>query len=310
MDGQGPLAIETVGLSKRYNAHRGIEGVSLAVRRGEVFGYLGPNGAGKSTTIRLLLGMLRPSAGAARVLGHDCIRDGVAVRRRVAYVPGDVQLLDPGMHGLGYLRLVAAVRRASLQPYLDVASRLELDVERRVREYSKGNRQKLALAGAFGSPVDLLILDEPTAGLDPLQQQIFLQLVREARDAGRTVFLSSHVLSEVQHACDRAGFIRDGHLISVEPVAGLQARHLRRVRIRLATDTAMPDWSVLSLGTAPERRGDWWEFDAGGDLRALLAALASWEITDVTIAEPTLEEAFLKMYGEVPADGGADGGVR
>ena len=310
MDGRGPLAIETVGLSKRYNAHRGIEDVSLSVRRGEVFGYLGPNGAGKSTTIRLLLGMLRPSAGVARVLGHDCGREGVEVRRRVAYVPGNVQLLDPGMTGLAYLRLIAAVRRAPLPPFLQVARRLDLNVGRRVREYSKGNRQKLALAGAFGAPVDVLILDEPTSGLDPLQQQVFLQLVREARESGKTVFLSSHVLSEVQHACDRAGFIRDGRLIAVEPVAALQQRRLRRVRIRTAGDTAPPDWTALALPRPPERRGDWWEFDAAGDPRALLATLASWDLADVTITEPTLEEEFLKLYGEVPANGGAGGGVR
>ena len=194
--------------------------------------------------------------------------------------------------------------------FRSVARRLDLVVGRRVREYSKGNRQKLALAGAFGAPVDVLILDEPTSGLDPLQQQVFLQLVREAKNAGRTVFLSSHVLSEVQHACDRAGFIRDGRLIAVEPVAALQTRRLRRVRVRLAADTATPDWTTLTLPRPPERRGDWWEFDAAGDPKVLLVALAAWDLTDVTITEPTLEEEFLKMYGEVPAHGGAGGGLR
>jgi ABC-2 type transport system ATP-binding protein len=303
-------AIETVRLSKTYGRHRGIEDVSLAVRRGEVFGYLGPNGAGKSTTIRLLLGMLRPSAGSARILGLDCLRDGVEVRRRVAYVPGDVQLLDPATTGVAYLRLIAAVRRAPLHPYLEVARRLDLDVTRRIREYSKGNRQKLALAGACGSPADVLILDEPTAGLDPLQQHIFLQLVREARDAGRTVFLSSHILSEVQHVCDRAGFIRDGRLIAVEPVSALSTRRSRRVRLRLAEGAPQPDWLSVPLAGAPARRGEWWELDATGDPRPLLAALATWDIADVTISEPTLEDEFLRMYREVPADGRAGGGVR
>ena len=208
-------AIRTSGLTKDYGAERGLFGLDLQVSEQEVFGYLGPNGAGKTTTIRLLMGMIRPTAGSGYIFGLDCARESVAVKRRVGYLPGDVPQFGSLTGGevvayLGGMR--GGIDKGRVR---SLAERFELDLGRRFREYSTGNKQKLAVVLAFMHRPDLLILDEPASGLDPLNRQEFYTLLREARDEGATVFLSSHILSEVEDVCDRVGILRQGRLVRV-----------------------------------------------------------------------------------------------
>jgi ABC-2 type transport system ATP-binding protein len=218
-------AIRTTGLSKDYGSHRGLFDLELQVAPQEVFGYLGPNGSGKTTTIRLLMGMIRPTAGSAYVFGLDCIRESVEVKRRVGYLPGDVPQFG-GLRGGEVVAYFGGMRGGLDQRVVRrLAERFDLDLSRRFREYSSGNKQKLAILLAFMHRPDLLILDEPTSGLDPLNQQEFYALLREARDDGATVFLSSHVLSEVQRVCDRVGIVRAGTLVRVAQLDELRDAH-------------------------------------------------------------------------------------
>ncbi|MCL4145220.1 UNVERIFIED_CONTAM: hypothetical protein GTU68_009969 [Idotea baltica] len=221
--------IRALGLTKFYGKHRGIEQVDLSVSRGEVFGFLGPNGAGKSTTIRLLLDLLRPTAGAASVLGMDPRQDPQAVRQRVGYLPGDLSMY-PKMTGRQLCNYFASLRGMDAPASLEsIAERLKLDLDRRIGDYSTGNRQKVGLTQAFMHEPELLILDEPTSGLDPLMQQEFYALVEETKQAGRTVFLSSHLLPEVEKVADRVAIIRDGRIVAEEDVATLKERAVRRM---------------------------------------------------------------------------------
>ena len=218
-------AIRTSGLTKDYGRGRGLFELDLQVAQQEVFGYLGPNGAGKTTTIRVLMGLIRPTAGSAYIFGLDCVRDAVDVKRRVGYLPGDVPQFGSlrGSEVIAYLGgMRGGVDRKVVRA---LAERFDLDLGRRFREYSSGNKQKLAIVLAFMHRPDLLILDEPTSGLDPLNQQEFYALLRETRDAGATIFLSSHVLSEVERVCDRVGIVRAGKLVKVA-----ELEELRRIR--------------------------------------------------------------------------------
>ena len=220
------IIIETRGLTLFYGDHRGIVDVDLQVKAGEVFGFLGPNGAGKTTTIRVLLDIIRPTSGTAHIFGLDCQREGVAIRQRVGYLPGELSL-PATMRGQQYLDMVRSLRgnQVDRRYERELGQRLNLDASRRIREYSRGNKQKLGLVAAFMSQPDLLILDEPTSGLDPLVQQTVMELVQEARSEGRTVFFCSHVLPEVQAIADRVGIIRAGKLAAVERVDALTTQH-------------------------------------------------------------------------------------
>jgi len=222
-------AIRTSKLTKDYGAGRGVFDLDLQVSAQEVFGYLGPNGAGKTTTIRLLMGMIRPTGGSAYIFGLDCARDAVDVKRRVGYIPGDVPQFGSltGSEVVTYL----AGMRGGVDPrrVRSLCERFELDLGRRFREYSSGNKQKLAIVLAFMHQPDLLILDEPTSGLDPLNRQEFYTLLRETRDHGATVFLSSHILSEVEHICDRVGIIRDGRLVHIAELDEATAPNLEEI---------------------------------------------------------------------------------
>ncbi|WP_228838802.1 ABC transporter ATP-binding protein [Nocardia amamiensis] len=226
--------IELQGLTKTYGARRGLVDLSLEVRRGEVFGYLGPNGAGKSTTIRLLLDLIRPTAGSARVLGLDPRRDAMRLHAEIGYLAGD--FVVPGRQRVGaMLRFLAALRGGVAPQRIDaLCERLELDQDAQVSSLSKGNRQKLGLVQAFMHIPQLLILDEPTSGLDPLGQQIFLDMVAEASDNGQTVFMSSHIMSEVEAVADRVGIIREGRLVALNTVSGLRANAVRDVEVTFA----------------------------------------------------------------------------
>ncbi len=288
--------ILTEGLTKRYGQRRGLDGLDLTVRSGEVFGYLGPNGAGKTTTIRLLLDLIRPTGGRVRVLGRDPRTDGVALRRRIGYVPGDftVDGRQPVHELLTYL---GNLRGGVPRPRIDaLATRLDLDLGARIRSLSKGNRQKVGLVQAFVHAPELLILDEPTSGLDPLVRHEFLALVREARAAGQTVFMSSHVLSEVQQTADRVGIVRDGRLVAVEGVETLRERAVRRVEIHF--DAPAPAEAFATLAGVHEARVDGAVLRCRLDGRAdaLVKAAARFTVLSLLAEEPDLEEVFFTYY--------------
>lgn len=295
-------AIATIGLSKRYGPVRALEALHVSVREGEIFGFLGPNGAGKSTTIRLLLGFLHPSAGEGRVLGLDCKHDSVAIRRRIGYLPGGIALYDSltGAQLLDYLARLsgrAPVRRAEL------CDRLELSHDtlgRLVRDYSRGMRQKIGIIQALQHDPELAILDEPSEGLDPLMQRAFYEILDRLKAAGRTIFFSSHVLSEVERVCDRVAIIRQGRLVALEGMAQLRARLKRNVDMRLAGPPPLLHGvaGVSDLRIADGRL----TCHVEGDLRPFLAAIVGAAIVDLTIEPARLEEAFLEFYeGQEPA---------
>ncbi|MGH2467165.1 MAG: ABC transporter ATP-binding protein [Candidatus Limnocylindrales bacterium] len=297
MSGDGP-AIGIAGLTKDYGAVHAVRGIDLEVRRGEVFGFLGPNGAGKSTTIRCLLDLLRPTAGRIEVLGLDPQRDGVAVRARLAYVPGELRLPE-GLTGgqlaasIGRLRgTFDAARRDAL------AERLGLDLGRRLRDLSSGNRRKVALLLAFQARAELLVLDEPTSGLDPLMQHVFLGLVGEARQEGTTVFLSSHVLSEVQRAADRVAVLRAGKVVALGTVEEIRGRV--RQRLEVWFDGEPPAAALGALPGVVDGQLEGRRFSAvlSGPVQPVLELLARHPVSQVTIEEPDLEEAFLDLYGD------------
>jgi ABC-2 type transport system ATP-binding protein len=290
------LAIRTESLVKRYGRRRGLSGLDLSVATGEVYGFLGPNGAGKTTTIRLLLDLIRPTSGAVELLGGDPRRDGVALRRRVGYLPGDftVEGRQSGLELLTYLgNLRGGVPRARITA---LADRLGLDVDVRIRSLSKGNRQKLGLVQAFMHGPELLILDEPTSGLDPLVQRTFLDLVREARTAGQTVFMSSHVMSEVQQTADRVGIVREGRMVAVERVEELRERAVRDVEIHFE-DPVTPDEFAALPGVSDVTVTDTvlhCRLDGRAD--ALVKAAARHTVIGLRSEEPDLEELFVTYY--------------
>src|SRR5262245_29655934 len=278
-------AIRTEGLTKRYGSTLALDGLTLALEPGEVYGYLGPNGAGKTTTIRLLLGLHRPSAGRAELFGIDAWGDPVEAHRRVAYVAGE-PFLWPGLTGAETLAYLARLRGGTDVAYRDVlVDRFRLETSKKVRALSKGNRQKVQLVAAFSSRADLLILDEPTSGLDPLMEMAFRETVQEARERGQTVFLSSHILSEVEALCDRVGILREGRLVDEGSLAEL--RHLSALTI-----------DVTFSGEAPVINGaervspNALRFEVSGSPQALLAALARYPVVTLTSREPSLEEIF------------------
>ena len=295
-----PPAIRTDRLSKDYGVGRGLFELDLQVTGQEVFGYLGPNGSGKTTTIRLLMGMIRPTGGTAHVLGLDCVRDSVEVKRKVGYLPGDVPQYgsltgDEVIAYLGGMRGGVDRRRVHR-----LAERFDLDLSRRFREYSSGNKQKLAIVVAFMHRPGLLILDEPTSGLDPLNQQEFYALLRETRDDGATVFLSSHILSEVEHVCDRVGIIRDGRLVRVAELDDLRHIRVHRVEIEFAPGTPIPEREIRAAKGVEDvkEEGDRITCTVRGSFDPLLHALRDATVTDLVSTEPSLEEIFLSYFSE------------
>ncbi|MET9697047.1 ABC transporter ATP-binding protein [Streptomyces sp. NPDC006529] len=302
-------AISVAGLHKSFGRTHALDGLDLSVAAGEVHGFLGPNGSGKSTTIRVLLGLLRADSGSAVLLGGDPWADAVALHRRVAYVPGDVTLwrnLSGGEVIDLYGRLrggLDARRRAEL------IERFELDPTKKGRTYSKGNRQKVALVAAFAADVDLLILDEPTSGLDPLMEEVFHGCVADARAAGRTVLLSSHILSEVEALCDRVSIIRKGRTVESGSLAEL--RHLRRTSITAELAAAPNGLAHLPGVHDVEVRGLTVRLQADTDkLDAVLRALAASGVRSLTSTPPTLEELFLRHYTGADGEADAAGDVR
>ena len=293
-------AIETDRLSKFYGEHRGIEDLTMAVEPGEVFGFLGPNGAGKTTTIRTLLDLLHPTAGSARLFGLDSRRDSVAIRRRLGNLPGDFGYgkAATGREAVSLLARLRGVEELGRAEAL--ARRFRADLDRPLGELSRGNRQKVGLILAVFHSPDLLILDEPTSGLDPLMQEEFLALVREERERGCAVFLSSHELDEVERVCDRVGIIRDGTLIAVERVADLLAKTPRRASVEFTEPIDIDELRGSPGVSDLEANGRKVEFRVTGDLDGVIKAIAAHHVTDIELAKPTLEEVFLTYYQDAP----------
>jgi ABC-2 type transport system ATP-binding protein len=294
--------IEVAGLTKFYGKRRGIIEVDFEVREGEVFGFLGPNGAGKTTTIRLLLGFLRPTAGRAAIFGKDCWTEAPAAHAYCSYLAGEPAYWSdlPAADFFGYHCRLRGLAPDAWRP---LAERLELDTRTRIRTLSHGNRQKVGLIQAFMGAEPLLILDEPTTGVDPIMQREFLALVAEAKAAGRTVFLSSHNLPEVERSCDRVGIIREGRLVAVEDVGGLLGEHLRSVNLTLATRPAgnpfdLPDIEVL------DTTGTDFHLMVHGDLNAFLRRIATLDVRDMSLTTPDIEDVFLHFYGADRNHGG------
>jgi ABC-2 type transport system ATP-binding protein len=289
-------AIETKGLTKDYGSRHGIFDLELAVNESEVFGYLGPNGAGKTTTIKLLMGMIHATRGSATLFGLDADRDSVAVKRKVGYVPGELPQFG-GWRGSEIVAYLAGLRGDVEDAEVElVAGRLDLDLSRKYREYSHGNKQKLALLLAFAHKPALLILDEPTSGLDPLHQQEFYGLVRDARARGATIFVSSHVLSEVEQICDRVGIVREGRLVTVGPISELLGAKAHRVEIELTDPAATAAISRVPGLEQVKVDGTRISGMYRGAFDPLLAALAGQRVVSFVSREPSLEEIFLSYY--------------
>lgn len=295
--------IETNNLSVSYGRQRGIRDLNLSVEPGEVFGFLGPNGAGKTTTMRVLLDIIRPTAGRAAIFGLDCQKDGVTIRRRIGYIPGELKLYQQ-LRADEYFDMIARVSGTAVAPTYqrDLCERLQLDPHRPMRTYSRGNKQKAGLVAAFMRRPDLLILDEPTTGLDPLIQQHVLDLVREARADGRTVLFSSHVLSEVQEVCDRVGIIRAGQIVATEQVGQLIKSRVQRLHIRFAQPPpvgALDGDGVSETG----RLGDRVTFEIRANLNRLLTQAVPFDVLELENEQVTLEEVFMTYYGQEGSEG-------
>jgi ABC-2 type transport system ATP-binding protein len=294
----GMNAISTQRLTKRYGHTTALDSLDLAIEEGEVFGYLGPNGAGKSTTISLLLGLIRPTSGTATIFGLDVWRDAPAIHRRVAYVPS-VSDIWPSLTGGEVLEFLGNIHGSVDRGYRDeLVERFGLVLDKKVRALSHGNRQKVLLISAFASRADLLLLDEPSTGLDPLMEQVFRDCVREAHGHGQTVLLSSHILSEVEAVCDRVAMLRAGTVIEtghLDVLRGLAALH-----VVAQLDGPPPDVGGLEGVSNVAVDGTMLECDVVGSMEPLMRALASVGIRHMTTREPSLEELFVARYGEVP----------
>jgi ABC-2 type transport system ATP-binding protein len=294
--------IRTEKLTKSYGSHRGIVDVDLEVQKGEVFGFLGPNGAGKTTTIRVLLDLIRPSSGKAYVFDIESSADPAAIHRRIGYLPGEFALYDrlTGGQTLEYFgNLRGGVDRAY---QAELVERFDLDPSRRFREYSKGNKQKVGLVAALQNRPELLLLDEPTSGLDPLVQQTFFSLMRESVKDGGTVFLSSHILSEVERSCDRVAIIRDGRLVRVDSVDALRDLSHHQVELRFAGEPPIAEFKDLPGVSDVEIEDHQLKLRVLGPITPVVVAAARLGVTDFLSREPSLEETFLAQYGREAAE--------
>lgn len=296
------MAIEAIGLTKYYGSIPGIIDLDLEVTRGEVFGFLGPNGAGKSTTIRTFVDLLHPTSGSVTILGFDSHEESVAIRNRTGYLPGDLSMYDD-MTAREMLRYFSCLRKADTKERIEeLAERLQLDLDRKIGSYSSGNRQKVGVVQAFMHDPELLILDEPSTGLDPLMQQEFYRMIDEARDAGRTVFLSSHILPEVERTADRVGIVRNSRLVTVQTVDELKAKARRHFQIVFAEKVAAIEFSELPGVQSALTSHDGYGVDIyiEGPVDGVLAKAAEHRMENVISHEGDLEDAFLAFYREEP----------
>ena len=289
--------ILTERLTKAYGAHRGITDLDLDVNEGEIFGFLGPNGAGKTTTMRVLLDLIRPTSGRAEVFGIETTKDPVAIHRRLGYLPGEFDLYDR-LTGADTIAYFANLRGGVDAGYAAaLVERFDLDPSRRFKEYSKGNKQKVGLVVALQHRPDLLILDEPTAGLDPLVQQTFFEVVREARAEGRTVFLSSHIIDEVDRTCDRVAIIREGRLVQVDRIESIRRLAFHHVELTFSAPIAAAIFESIDGVSDVSVDGHVITMRVNGPIGAVIAAAAPHGLVDVVSREPNLEDVFLAQYG-------------
>jgi ABC-2 type transport system ATP-binding protein len=306
-------AIETRGLTKDYGSGRGLFDLNLEVAEGDVIGYLGPNGAGKTTTIRLLMDLIHPTSGSARIFGLDCHRDAVEVKRHIGYVPGELPQFG-GLRGSQIVAYMAGLRGGVDDKVVsEICERFSLDLGQRFREYSRGNKQKLAILLGFMHRPRLLGLDEPTGGLDPLNQQAFYDLCREAKAAGATVFLSSHILSEVEHISDRVGIIRSGRLVRLADMHELHEMRVHQVEIEFAGPVPLEGIRSAEGVEQVEAADHRVRCVVRGSFEPLMKALVNSDVVNLTSHEPSLEEVFLAYYRNgsesAPAEVEAGNGV-
>jgi len=292
-----PPIIQTERLTKSYGVHRGVIDVDLTVNEGEVFGFLGPNGAGKTTTIRVLLDLIRPTSGVARVFGVASSDDPVTIHRRIGYLPGEFNLYDR-LTGAETIEYFANLRGGLDRAYsAALVERLGLDPSRRFREYSKGNKQKVGLVCALQHRPALLILDEPTAGLDPLVQQTFNELLFEAKAEGRTAFISSHIISEVERTCDRVAIIRDGRIVRLDTVDALRELAAHEVELRFAEPVDPAPYAAVPGVSNLVAEGRSIRMLVSGPVAPVVRLAAAGQLVDFVSREPSLEEVFLAEYG-------------
>lgn len=290
--------IETEALSVYYGRHRGILNVDLQIEKGEVFGFLGPNGSGKTTTQRVLMDVIRPTAGKAYMFGKDCQKEGVTARDRVGYLPGELSLYE-NMKASQFFKMYFSLQKSNTDPkyWQSLADRLGLDTSRKIRELSRGNRQKVGVVAAFMNKPELLILDEPTSGLDPLVQQTVMEIVREANQNDATIFFSSHILSEVQTSCDRVGIIREGQLVATERVEEMIRQQFKRLRISF--DTPPPEDAFALEGVSELVRDELGiQLEIRENLSRVMEIAVPFGINDIETIPVTLEEIFLAYYGK------------
>ena len=291
----GPIS--TTDLTKFYGTHRGILGVSLDINEGEVFGLLGPNGAGKTTCIRIFLDFIRPSSGSATVLGMDSRSDSVEIRRNVGYLPGDFITYEK-LTAEELLQYFANLRGGHLRKAKALAERFDLDLSRKIGELSRGNRQKVGLIQAFMSDPKLLILDEPTTGLDPLLQQEFHTLVLEEAEAGKTLFVSSHVLPEVEVICDRVGIIREGSIVAVEEVATLRKQTVTKIEIEFGQAISKAEFEGVDGVSEVTIKDHHLSCNVTGSVDSLIKLAARYTVVNIQSGHPGLEEVFLTYYSQ------------
>lgn len=284
-------------ITKKFGKFTALDGINLELKEGEVFGFIGPNGAGKTTTIRILMGILKASKGKAGLFNKDAWKNAVEIHKRIAYVPGDVNLWA-NLTGGEVIDLLVRLRKGGDKQYQEeLIKKFDFDPSKKCRTYSKGNRQKVALIAAFASEADLYIFDEPTSGLDPLMEQVFKECVHKVKAQGKTVLLSSHILSEVEQLCDRVGIIREGKIIETGTLDEL--RHLTRTEVKVKTKAAVPDLDKnTSIHDYKEENGRAAFAVDSKDLGNIISMLASYEIVSLECAPPTLEELFMSHYEE------------
>jgi len=289
------------GLTKFYGETRGIETLDLEIVQGEIFGFLGPNGAGKTTTIRQLMGMLRPTSGSASILGLDSWRDSVQIKLHVGNIPGDVHLYDQ-LKVDEHLDYIDRFRPGPDRLRAELIERFRLDTGKKVKSLSSGNRQKVAIVIAIMHDPEILILDEPTSGLDPLMQQEFYSLLEELRERGRTIFLSSHILSEVERVCDRVGIVRNGRLVDTRGIEELKQKKMRHMDVLFRENVDAGEFKALPQVTEVQVFEKRMRITVQGDVDALVKRLARHEVEDLTFTQPSLEDFFMGFYGTADAD--------
>ncbi|MBP6005410.1 ABC transporter ATP-binding protein [Candidatus Saccharibacteria bacterium] len=294
--------LQITNLSKHYGKYRGVENINIKLNHGEVFGFLGPNGAGKSTTIRTILDFIKPSSGTIEIFGLDSQKESVKIKNYLGYLAGEIALY-PEMTGIDTLKYLTSLGKQTDWDYVDkLSKRLDASLDRPIKSLSKGNVQKIGLIQAFMHKPDLIILDEPTSGLDPLIKQVFYEIVLEMKNQGKTLFVSSHDLTEVQKICDRAAFIRQGRLIAIESVSQTSSITLRHIIMRFKTQPKVKDYSKIAGVSNVVAKGNQLELTIKGDLGPLISALSKNPPIDLETQETNLEEIFMHYYQEEPSN--------